>query len=277
MKKLFFLSFLPISASTSYCLDETIYMHAHRGESSLAPENTVESIKLAFELGARMIETDFIMTKSGTIICVHNRKELLSVWGIDKDPADLTDEEIANARLAHPEKYDKKYANCRIPTIDDMFAAIPKDKSFELEIKSGYSDKFADMVEAARIKAGLDYKNILVTCFSSDVIKKFKKRYPLYETLYIVSLNKKKIENPDDLVKIAKNAGASQVAFGNYKLIDRAFVKKFQDAGLKVGVWQVNSLSDLVYAKKLGVNRICSDYASRIRDEYNTIKATTLK
>ena len=107
MKKLFFLSFLPIIASTSYCLDETIYMHAHRGESSLAPENTVESIKLAFELGARMIETDFIMTKSGTIICVHNRKELLSVWGIDKDPADLTDEEIANARLAHPESTTK--------------------------------------------------------------------------------------------------------------------------------------------------------------------------
>ena len=277
MKKLFLLSFLPIIASTSYCLDETIYMHAHRGEPSLAPENTVESIKLAFELGARMIETDFIMTKSGTIICMHNRKELLSVWGIDKDPTDLTDEEIANARLAHPEKYDKKYANCRIPTIDDMFAAIPKDKSFELEIKCKCDAKFVNAVEAARIKAGLDYKNILVTCFAHSSIKYFKQLYPKYETLFIVSLDEKKIKDPDALLKTAKDAGASQIAFGRYRLIDRAFVKKFQDAGLKVGVWQVNNLSDLAYAKKLGVNRICSDYASRIRDEYNTIKATTLK
>ena len=276
MKKLFFISLLPVLASSSYCLDETIYMHAHRGEPSLAPENTVESIKLAYELGARMIETDFIMTKEGKIICIHNRKELVSVWGIDKDPVDLTSEEIANARIAHPEKYDKKYANCRIPTIDDMFAAIPKDKSFELEIKV-YSPTFADAVEAARIKAGLDYKNILVTCFVPSVLKDFKKRYPQYETLYIIALDKDKAKKADEILKTAKEIGASQVAFGRYKLIDRAFIKKFQDAGLKTGVWQVDNLSDLAYAKKLGVNRICSNFASRIRDEYNTVKATTLK
>lgn len=141
---------------------QTIYIHAHRGEPHLAPQNTPESISLAFELGARMIETDFHLTKDGTIVCMHMRKELRDIWGIDKEPKDLTIGEIRASKLAHPEKFDKRYANCKIPTIDDIFAIIPKDKSFELEIKT-YGDGFADKVEAARKKAGLGYKNILIT------------------------------------------------------------------------------------------------------------------
>ena len=158
-------------------------------------------------------------------------------------------------KQARPEKFDKRYANCKIPTIDDIFAVIPKDKSFELEIKT-YGDGFADKVEAARKKAGLGYKNILITSFAPAVIKDFKEKYPQYETLLIVSCPQKGKLAAKEIIKKAKYAKASQVAIGNYKKLDRAYIKEIQDAGFKVGLWQVENLNDLAIAAKLGADTV---------------------
>ncbi len=262
--------------SASAFAAQTIYIHAHRGEPHLAPQNTPESIALAFDLGARMIETDFHITKDGTMVCMHGRPELKRLWGIDKEPKDLTIGEIRESRLAQPEKFDKRYANCKIPTIDDIFAVIPKDKSFELEIKT-YGDGFADKVEAARKKAGLGYKNILITSFSPAVIKDFKEKYPQYETLLIVSCPKKGKLPAKELIKKAKDAGASQVAIGNYKKLDRTYIKEIQDAGLMVGLWQVENLNDLAIAAKLGADRVCSNYCAKLRADYKRIKELNME
>ena len=48
-------------------------MVAHRGESYDAPENTLPAFKLAWEQGADAIEGDFILTKDGHIVCIHER------------------------------------------------------------------------------------------------------------------------------------------------------------------------------------------------------------
>ena len=258
---------------------QTLYMHAHRGEPTIAPQNTAEGIKLAFELGARMIETDFRLTKDGTMLCMHAQKDLESVWGIDKKIEDMTLDDILSSKLANPEKFDKKYANCRIPTIDEVFAAIPKDKFAEIEIKS-YGKTFADKIDAARKKAGLSTKNLIITSFHDSFIKAFKAKYPEYETQLVCIMPRKKgVPNPtpEEIMKRLKDAGASQVAIGNYKAIDAAYVKKIKDAGYMVGVWQVNTVSELLYAIELGVDRICSDRASAIRKEYELIKNTNLK
>lgn len=278
MKKISSLTLLPIMAlvsacnSADVCEQHTIYMHAHRGEPYLAPQNTAESIKLAFELGARMIETDFSITKNGTMFCMHGPRELKNLWGIEKPIDDITEADIKSSRLIRPQDFDAKYANCKIPTIDEVFASIPKDKYMELEIKK-YGESFADKVEAARKKAGLDYNNIIVTSFNPEWIKDFKSKYPQYETLYILVYPFKGERSAEDVIQKAKEAGASQVAIGNYRKIDRAYVKKIQDAGLKVGIWQVQNLDDLAYAAKIGVNRVCSDYASRLRGQYRAVKS----
>lgn len=258
---------------------QTLYITAHRGEPKIAPQNTAEGIKLAFELGAQMIETDFHLTKDGTMLCMHAQIDLKSVWNIDKKPVDMTLDDIFSSKLANPEKFDKKYANCRIPTIDEVFAAIPKDKFAEIEIKY-YGKTFADKIDAARKKAGLSTKNLMITSSHDSFLKDFKAKYPEYEMQLVCIMPRKKgVPNPtpEEIIKRLKNAGASKVAIGNYKAIDAAYVKKLKDAGYMVGVWQVNTVSELLYAIELGVDKIYSDRASAIRKEYELIKNTNLK
>ncbi len=86
-----------------------------------------------------------------------------------------------------------------------------------------------------------------------------------------------KFRTAEDIIAKAREAGASEVALGFYKKIDRAYVKKIQDAGFKVGAFQVQNLDDLAIAARLGVNRVCSDLAYKLRENYKTIKALDFK
>lgn len=286
MKKynLFLLSIaILLTSCTQSEPEQKIRMHSHRGETDFAPQNTVESIKLAYDMGAQMIETDFSITNEGIMVCIHGRKELKRYWNIDKSPTDLTSDEIKKAkntlksRKDSEPNYDKKYADVKLPTIDDIFAVIPKDKRFELEIKA-YGKDFADKVEQARIKAGLDYWNILVTSSNAEAIKDFKQKYPKYETLLIVNMADT-IRNwtLEKIIATAKDAKVQQIAVGNYRKIDKNFISALKNAGFKTGVWQVQNLDDLAFAAELGVDRVCSDHAYELRRKYKLIKNLDFK
>ena len=49
------------------------YLVAHRGASFLAPENTVASAQLAWELGADAVEVDVYLSKDGVIMVNHDK------------------------------------------------------------------------------------------------------------------------------------------------------------------------------------------------------------
>lgn len=207
---------------------------------------------------------------------MHGKAELKSLWNIDKKPQDMTLEDIHSSKLATPDKFDKKYANCRIPTIDEVFASIPKDRCAEIEIKT-YDDSFADKIETARKKAGLSHDNLVIISFNDAYIKDFKSKYPEYKTVLIVGIPKKSKPTPEAFIKRLKNTGASEIAIGNFRRIDAAFVKKIKDAGYLVGVWTVNDASNLAYAVKIGADRVCSDRVSALKNECSLIKSTTFK
>src|SRR5438552_7645817 len=44
----------------------------HRGESDLAPENTMASFALAWKNGVKIVETDIHLTKDGQVVICHD-------------------------------------------------------------------------------------------------------------------------------------------------------------------------------------------------------------
>ena len=69
MKKLYFIITFIFISLISFAQVEII---GHRGESDLAPENTLASSKLAWSVGADAVETDIYLTKDNRIICSHD-------------------------------------------------------------------------------------------------------------------------------------------------------------------------------------------------------------
>ncbi|MBI5421913.1 glycerophosphodiester phosphodiesterase, partial [Candidatus Peregrinibacteria bacterium] len=48
----------------------------HRGAPAYEPENTIRSLKKAFELGANGVEFDIRQTKDGQIVLMHDSRLL---------------------------------------------------------------------------------------------------------------------------------------------------------------------------------------------------------
>ena len=51
---------------------DNIWVAAHRGWCSKYPENTMEAIKAAVEVGVDQIETDVRVTKDGELVLFHD-------------------------------------------------------------------------------------------------------------------------------------------------------------------------------------------------------------
>ena len=105
----------------------------HRGASYDAPENTLASVKLAFEQGADASEIDIYLTKDNRIIALHD-KTTKKTTGKDWKPGDRTLAELAS--LDAGSWKDKKYAGERIPTLEALLDTIPEGRKLVIEIKS---------------------------------------------------------------------------------------------------------------------------------------------
>src|SRR5688500_11410518 len=58
--------------STSRSNYASALLPAHRGESYLAPENTMAAYELAWKNGEKIIETDIHLTKDGQVVICHD-------------------------------------------------------------------------------------------------------------------------------------------------------------------------------------------------------------
>ena len=116
-----------------FCLADPLIV-AHRGSSQQAPENTLPAFRLAWEQGADAIEGDFLITKDGKVVCIH-----------DISTKRLTDKNLVVSKSNFEElrcvdvgawKHEK-FKGTKIPTISEVFATIPKGKKIFLEVKCG--------------------------------------------------------------------------------------------------------------------------------------------
>ncbi|MFC0271873.1 glycerophosphodiester phosphodiesterase family protein [Metabacillus herbersteinensis] len=90
---------------------------AHRGVPSLAPENTMASYRLAYDLGADMIETDLKITKDGHIVIMHDDTVNRTTDGTGR-VRDLTLDEIR--ALDAGIKFGPEFKGEKVPTFKEF-------------------------------------------------------------------------------------------------------------------------------------------------------------
>lgn len=228
---------------------------AHRGMWDRdVPQNTVESIKRAYDAGATWVETDFWHVKSGLMVCMHMDRELAEFAQTTKKTVDLTAEDLATLNLGAKDNLPKPF---RVPTLDQVLAVVPKTGVVQAEIKR-YSPQYADLFDAAVAKAGLTERNVVVSSFDYKALRDFKARLPKYRTVWLTGLKKPKDGAAFDVKPyIAKCKAAKFEVFcpgcGSTKgVMTPADADAVRAAGLEFRLYGVNSLADLKQAKALG-------------------------
>nr|WP_048149033.1 glycerophosphodiester phosphodiesterase family protein [Palaeococcus ferrophilus] len=210
--------------------DKRIFVLGHRGYSAKYPENTLLAFRKAIEAGADGVELDVWLTRDGEVVVIHDETVDRTSNGSGK-VKEMTLDELKSLDFGNGE---------RIPTLEEVFEALPEDAIINVELKDAdAAEKAADIIKSH------NPSRVIVSSFLIDALREYRKydretrmgllidREKVLSQLpaLIGELSLWSINPPIDamaLLGVEKTVGALQMAKG---------------AGLKVVLWSLNDES----------------------------------
>ncbi len=240
----------------------------HRGAAAHAPENTLASFRLGFELGADAIEGDFWLTRDGRIVAMHDR-DLHRTTGDPRSVADVTLEEIrALDAGSWGDWKDAGFGGESVPTLEEVLEIVPIGRGILIEIKD--SPRIVEALAAALDASELTTDQVTVISFDADVIASLKQRAPKWKAFWLTSFKERDgVWRPtiDEVVATARRIKADGVDVqAETAVVDGSFVKSVREAGLEVHVWTVNDAALARRMTEIGVDSITTDRPAKIRE-----------
>ena len=238
---------------------------AHRGASADAPENSLSSMKLAWEHNADAIELDLWLSSDGKLIVFHDA---------DTKRFENAPRKISSLTLAEAQKLDigvwkdPNYKGERIPALSSILATIPKGKRAMLEIKCG-SEILPELSREIRNSNRLP-EELAIISFQYDTLKQSKIMFPKIDHFLLGSSNKGKAgkgAEPAPLIERCKSANLDGLLLHSSWPIDARFTSRVKSAGMKLFVWTVGDVTVAKRMRDAGVDGIVTNKPKLLREE----------
>ncbi len=241
---------------------------AHRGASHDAPENTIAAFELAWQQGADVIEGDFYLTADNEIVCLHDRTTKRTA---PKQPSYT----VTEATLKQLRKLDfgawknAKYAGEKIPTLSEVLKTVPDGKKIFVEIKSGV--EILPLLKKQLEASDLSADQIILICFSTDVITQARKTMDQYQANWLTSYRRdddsgKLTPTTSTIVDTLRKTSATGLGTqDNMDVIDANMVKAVHDMGCGIHAWTVDKPAVARTLQQLGFDSITTNRPAEIR------------
>ncbi len=230
-----------------------IQISSHRGNSYVAPENTLPALESAIAANSDFAEIDVRQTKDGTLVLMHDRS-LKRTAGVNDFIWDLSDVEI-NA-LDVGIWFSLDYQDTRVPTLEEVLIHCKDRIKLNIEIKTSPTDIDSEKKLVELIKK-YEYENQCVVSSSNYItLKRIKLLNKDIRTGYILSAVYGNFYDKAyiDFFSIRSN-------FINLKVVN-----SIHKAGKEIHAWTVNTPSELERMKSVGVDCIITDRPSLARE-----------
>ena len=236
---------------------------AHRGASYLAPENTLASINLAWELGADAAECDVMLTSDGQVVLFHD-KNTRKLTGESHVLSETPWSVLQNLEIKLRDSNLPEYAGETIPLLAKVLPTIPEDRMLVIEIKTGPEIlPFLKKVIAGHWQSG----KISFIAFDFETIRQCKALFPEVPAYYLSAFGTDVNKRFDAIVE-SKLDGVDL----RHPVIDEAMMQKCHEAGLDVWCWTVNDPKTALKIKDLGVSAITTDRPAWLKEQLLTKK-----
>lgn len=247
--------------------EESPLIIAHRGESSLAPENTLASMNLAWTLGDPGVELDYHLTADGRLAVIHDsdtrRTGDRALAVKDATFEQLQSIDVGRAKAA-------RWAGERIPSLEQVIATLPEGGRMYIEIKTG-----PESVPALRKlleSCGKPASQFTVISFNSAAIAQVKQCMPRLQAFWISGLKQARNAGAwsptlDELLATAKEIRADGLCIQGKSCVDQSFVTKIKAAGLLLNIWTIDTPQDVRRYLGYGVDSVTSNRAAWIREQ----------
>lgn len=228
---------------------------AHRGVSSLAPENTLAAFRLAAKLGVDGIELDVQLSRDGIPVVIHDDRLERTSNGAGR---------VRHHTYAELHQLDcggwfgPAFAGECLPALEEALAAFPGLVNVEIKQQEvEYAGIEEAVVEVLRRAGALE--RAIVSSFDHRSVRRVHELEPALSTAVLF------VASPVDPGLDARAASASAVHpqhLGAYPWL----VQAAHGAGLAVRAWTVDTEEDVARVVGAGVDAIVSNVPHRVKE-----------
>ena len=234
---------------------DAAFIAGHRGDRSVAPENTIPAFTAAFENPAmQFVETDVQLSRDGVPMLFHDGT-LNRVAGSPARVGELTAAELK--RLDVGAFYGEDFIGESMPTLAEFFAlAGGYDKRLLVELKADWTPAQVQTVLTVIEESGVASR-VMLQSFSIETLQSLQHTETRLPRLLLIR------ELPSDPVPMAKLLGVLAMAT-TAKAVTAApeAVQRLHEAGLGVVCYTLNSEQSWAEVQALGVDGIITDTPS---------------
>jgi glycerophosphoryl diester phosphodiesterase len=239
---------------------------AHRGASSLAPENTIEGFRLAVEAGAGGLELDVHMTSDGHVVVVHDTTVDRTTGGAGL-VSEMTLDELRGFDAGHnfspgggPTR-PYRGRGVRVPTLEEVLREFP-GVAVNIDIKAARPGIEAAVFGVLRETGAMG--RVLVVSTSHATVKRFRKISGGHVTtgaskweigvFYILSTLRM-----EQLARPAYHALQVPLRHRGILVVSPRFIRAAHARGVRVDVWTINQPDEMRRLLDLGADVIMTD------------------
>jgi glycerophosphoryl diester phosphodiesterase len=237
----------------------------HRGASGSAPENTLAAFREAMRQGADGVELDVRRCASGELVVSHDAS-LARVAGEDLLFERSTLSELRRADLGR--RFGERFSGERIPTLEEVFEALPPEALIDIEIKADHLHDRGLTWQLARLLRRYPGRRFLLTSFNPAAVAQARAFAPeipvgvLFEDARGLGL----------LGPLARVAGAAAIA-PHKRYCSPQAVERWHRQGLRVAAWTVNERADIERCLSAGVDLLISNHPGRTLETLRQLQA----
>ena len=228
----------------------------HRGVKDLCPENTLESILKAFDLGLSFVEIDVKISKDRVPILLHDdtldRTTNGSGLAIDYDYENIK-------KLDAGKFFYKEKTNIFVPKLEDILSLCTNyNGNLNIELKPNKKFEKENVYQIYKIIKNINQIDIFFSSFDMISILEISKLYP--QSIRSFLLDDFKEYNIDDLISISINHDL-KICGLNIDLVTADIIKKIKETNMAITVYSdkninLSSANDIF---SLGVDSIFVD------------------
>ena len=210
----------------------------HRGVKDLCPENTLESILMAFDLGLSFVEIDVKISKDRVPILLHDdtldRTTNGSGLAIDYDYENIK-------KLDAGKFFYKENTNIFVPKLEDILSLCTNNNgNLNIELKPNKNFEKENVYQIYKITKNINQIDIFFSSFDMISILEISKLYP--QSIRSFLLDDFKEYNIDDLISISINYDL-KICGLNINLVTADIIKKIKESNMAITVYSDKNIN----------------------------------
>ena len=274
-------------------LGDYVDVQAHRGGAGLMPENTIEAMKHALDMGVNTLELDLQLSKDGLVVVSHDpyfhpryatrpdgteiRKEDPKEYIFTMDYEQVAKYDVGSRQSAvWPEKACFPAVKPLATDLIDFVENYTKEKGYSpvrynIEVKSKdakgegkdwpYYHDLADACIKLLLSKHLGDR-LVVQCFDHRALNYMNEKFPEIQYSYLVGTKDKDFDT-----YMSKLNFTPKWLSPHFTNTDAELVKKCHEKGMKIVPWTVDKPEDIKRILELDVDAIISNYPDRVLEQ----------